>query len=1389
MVTIDQGLAHSPLSGQPERQARDALLGYDYQIWRTVEIWMQIGIGEVLYIECAEDFDLVTAHSATTNQVKNSPSNITLGSRDVRDAIENHWTAIQKNSGRSVKMRFLTRGDVGFEKGKPFGQACGIDVWRKAAAGDVKSDNVLTSYLHHTLQDVSLKQFLMSSTAKERRTKLYGAIEWVTKEPVIEAVQINVRRAAIERGNARGVARHMAEQAVHALLERCRQVATAMQPEMRSLTSADLQAVFDASTSIQIPATQTLVDMLGQVLTLAASGGQAVAFTPFAESGELPPLPAFVMARGAFCGQAVAMLAGGPVLIVGSEGKGKSIVANLVTRHGGATSYWMELPDQVERVCSALERLLMLVRGGSAPQRIALDDVPAALGLDSQVWTRLNALFESCRYAGVQLLMTARGVPEDLVDSRFRMASVQVLAVPGLTASEVESFLESLGCPTDTCETWAKSALLQSGNGHPKLVYLRGLELRDLGWPEPTIEAFLKSPASIEEARANARQTVSKTVPDPDKGFLYTLSVAALPFSRELALGVGERVGISAPGEAFDRLAGRWIEAKGRNLYSVTNLLNNQAQQIFSSRQLAKAHGILFDAFVAKQSISVSEAWGVFFQALQSQDHGRLGGFIASLVSTDFTKVPGLAESLEIIASMAPGNVLLGTYDANVTSMFRHLQFKIASHVRPEGMAEIARQWAWTVQQIPNDQVRRGAAVIRGLSLATNREGALPPDLLVSSIADSADLDDLAFDKPDLPLFEETAKSDGSPLDHVGLLFMMFQARCDGFQFVEATLDALERLDSVLRARMLEAFEARFSENVSIIVRAWLVEAKRAQPNWQGVLCVFERASALSKQWGTRAFGYNVARIRSIIYEEEESVQDQVRAISVLDQARADFGSSPVLDEQRANIEFLRGNYAIALELWTRSLDCNLNDPAKLREPFASRKAAIAASKVGCYDRAATFLESASHMVHPDGIGPVPAAFNIDAAYCWFKHGNPGRSLEVLARAATELKGKYDPITAFQPFRAQKHCGSCARWLVDQIFPDDKSVSDEPLVGAATSPEQQELVATLPPSPYPVTAVMILRIASRLGVEGTSLTELRRDVAATRIPAASFQFASLLVEEATWIGDFTDFGHKIMQWHRAHLQAMAARESGENQLCEAAYNVSDEIKARPFGSQWYFVVALAILKMRGDDSLAWIAAWREQILAAQGSSRLLSELQVASDAFSMELHKAFAQLRAAPSISSIAAAAIVLSQLARRPIDTCYAQIGLATWIFSGPIAPRIRVAVLPNLARLFPEQWMHHLAHPATLCSPRLSIRAIEEAIAFQGNAPERLLKLLVTGSLASGLQVPQFTSQALSETKRLNAEAERLRSIVAASSVSAELKPSRPPAGFGSIPTAEIT
>jgi hypothetical protein len=61
-----------PIQGDESRQAVPALRGYRYQIPRTVYEWLDLKEGTRLYLDGAEDFDIVSFTTAEATHVKHS---------------------------------------------------------------------------------------------------------------------------------------------------------------------------------------------------------------------------------------------------------------------------------------------------------------------------------------------------------------------------------------------------------------------------------------------------------------------------------------------------------------------------------------------------------------------------------------------------------------------------------------------------------------------------------------------------------------------------------------------------------------------------------------------------------------------------------------------------------------------------------------------------------------------------------------------------------------------------------------------------------------------------------------------------------------------------------------------------------------------------------------------------------------------------------------------------------------------------------------------------------------------------------------------------------------------------------------------------------------------
>ena len=89
--------------------------GYASQIWRSVLIWLGLQNTERMYLEGAEDIDVIHGAAAETMQVKATAGNVTLRSRDVIEAINNAWLHQDRNPERQIRYRLLTTANIAME--------------------------------------------------------------------------------------------------------------------------------------------------------------------------------------------------------------------------------------------------------------------------------------------------------------------------------------------------------------------------------------------------------------------------------------------------------------------------------------------------------------------------------------------------------------------------------------------------------------------------------------------------------------------------------------------------------------------------------------------------------------------------------------------------------------------------------------------------------------------------------------------------------------------------------------------------------------------------------------------------------------------------------------------------------------------------------------------------------------------------------------------------------------------------------------------------------------------------------------------------------------------------------------------------------------------------
>src|SRR6202022_1727370 len=115
----------SPLKGEPGRQAIVPIGGILYQIWQSVFTWISLGSSEVLYLEGAEDFDVIGPTQATAVQVRRTATPISLGSAKTIKVIGDFWRLRKKNPEKKVAFQYLTTPDPGVGWGSLFDKAAG----------------------------------------------------------------------------------------------------------------------------------------------------------------------------------------------------------------------------------------------------------------------------------------------------------------------------------------------------------------------------------------------------------------------------------------------------------------------------------------------------------------------------------------------------------------------------------------------------------------------------------------------------------------------------------------------------------------------------------------------------------------------------------------------------------------------------------------------------------------------------------------------------------------------------------------------------------------------------------------------------------------------------------------------------------------------------------------------------------------------------------------------------------------------------------------------------------------------------------------------------------------------------------------------------------------
>jgi hypothetical protein len=1021
------------------REASASIRGYVYQIYQSIDAWMDLGPKDEIRLEASEDFDVYASGEVVTTQVKNLSKNLTLRSPEVQQSIENYLISRNSNPGVSIRFRLLSTAGRGMEVGDVLPMP-GLECW-DAARRDPVLAQTLFEFLR-TIEKVGPKtqEFLATKSCDEFREQLLSNIEWDTGNRSIEGLRASLSNRLVSMGSLLGVSATESERVLPAALDHVSTLLSSQQ--VRRLVRAELDRLFERTTMETMPR--------GEAARLRAA---VSAESPMVLDILRDPLPlvAGAVPRPALVETISSRLSKEfVVFIFGSTGLGKTALARMASNALPGLTRWATLRGQdgsaiarsIGTIANAMER-------GSAGINVVLDDLD--VGALSIYRDSLVRLFWTLRRRGDVLLVTAyQEAPESLRDAMW--ASPQCnLQVPYFGDKEVGAVLSASGAPASALTPQLIKLVQLTTSGHPQLVQAQARVLARDNFDLSSVSMMSWLASGPASQRENTRRIVKEMASQDARILLYRLSLSSGPIRRRHA----SIVGASPPpvrlvGECLSELVGPWLEDLGDDIIRVSPLIAGWlGTEVLSSQEKEAVHAAFAKIPFVDGESTVDEFANAMMHALASRSPSHVMPFVHQLITRKLT--PAFAQPFFpfLMVALTPGSQFFADQPA-VDTLLRIVQFRLSNELRENEQSSFFANEAIVAARRCSPEV---ASVMMGMVavlVVSQLRTSLPAQTFIELL-----IEVVRLEGTDSQFASFSAKLTGTEklaVESVSQALMAFEAvRIASVSSLLELVGVLGAQPAELRDKLTAGLDAG---SWSLLVNnAWLNDERAGKLDIEKALAAYAQIALIGAQWGCRSL-QRAAMIAGVVLLDEYR-HDSSAAFDAICFAEKKLGSDGWLRTSKAKVLFSRKDYAAAcIEFEGAESDLSVES---VDRAFSRRSWAIAQAQLGNWSRAEEIFNLAEVGArHVQGLKNMAVGLRADAAYAIWRSERYIESIIMLSDVLKSLAS-----IDFNTLKS-RHLHATVRHLIAYLWrPDVSGVLVQPFPGMCSNQEPHPKILEL----------------------------------------------------------------------------------------------------------------------------------------------------------------------------------------------------------------------------------------------------------------------------------------------------------------------------------------